>query len=259
MLAVLLAASMALGQKPPTNKSTLAGMTLTLQGCSQAAVNADLVCTVEVVNPSQKVLQAQINPSTVQALTSTGWLYQGRASTTSLQLKPGAKTTLRLVFPRVDNPTGIYAMIQVGDARFLGVVVPGAPKVTASDGFCSYLNRGYSRPYFACYLEVTNDTDNDLNLRLYTRESFVITESGDRFWGEFVGQGTDGNDTGDYLIPAKGKGRLIVNFGRYQVPFYMMNKVQLIRFRVGAGFLEMRDARMAYCGQNADQACEGYW
>lgn len=250
-------------QKAPTNRAAMAGLNLTLQGCSLSGDT--LNCTVEVANPQSKAVSASLTPASVQALTASGWLYQGQASAGSLRLGPGGKTTLRLSFRGVDNPSGLFAMIQVGEARFLGVMVPGAPKLVAKDGYCSY----YAEHEFDrnndlfCHLTIANDTDTDLKLRLNPNQSFVVTELGSRYLGTNVVLGERSWDDGrivDLTVPARTTTRLGVVFdeAKYGQQAYLLQKVQLIRFQVGGGFLELRDAPVRYCGEEANRMCDSF-
>ncbi|WP_157202863.1 hypothetical protein [Calidithermus chliarophilus] len=238
----------------------MAGLNLTLQGCSLSGDT--LNCTVEVANPQGKAVSLSIAPASVQALTASGWLYQGQASAGSLRLGPGGKTTLRLSFRGVDNPSGLFAMIQVGEARFLGVAVPGAPRLAARDGYCFYFDSMSFQEdgRFVCHLTVANDTDTDLKLRLDPGQSFVVTELGSRYLGTRVVLGERWHDYGspvDLTVPARTTTRLGVVFeeARFGQQNYPLQKVQLIRFKVGGGFLELRDAPVRYCGAEANKKC----
>lgn len=251
-LLVLLGAS---AQQGPTNKASMAGLNLTLQGCR---LSGDiLTCTVEVSNPHTKPMSTTIAPNTVLALTTSGWLYQGQVSAGTVRLNPGGKTTLNLTFRGVNNPTGLFAMIQVGDARFLGVMTPGATKLMASDGYCIYWG-----PYdgMVCHVTIANDTDADLNLRVFPNQSFVITDLGARYLGARVVLGQsqyDYNTPVDVTVPARTATRIGIRFSEanYAAQLYLPQKVQLIRIQVGGGFLELRDAPVRYCGEDGKSPC----
>jgi len=255
-LAFILLAAVA--QKGPTNQASMAGLNLTLKGCTLSGDT--LRCTVEVSNPQTKAISANITPASVVALTASGWLYQGQASTNSLKLGPGGKTTLTLTFRGVNDPSGLFAMIQVGEARFLGVVVPGAPKMVAKDGYCFFLS-SLADSGLVCHLNVSNDTDTDLTLRLYPRASFVVSELGAIYEGTKVVLGErlfKFNEAVDVTIPARTTTRLGVLFGEAQFGQqrgYLLQKMQLVRFQVSGGYFELRDVPVKYCGQNNDSDC----
>lgn len=254
-LLVLLGAS---AQQGPTNKASMAGLNLTLQGCRLSEDR--LTCTVEVSNPHTKAMSATIAPNSVLALTASGWLYQGQVSTSTVRLNPGGKTTLNLTFRGVNNPTGLFAMIQVGDARFLGVLVPGATKLTAHDGYCVYWVWGYDRG-MVCHVAIANDTDSELKLRVFPNESFVITDLGARYRGDLVVLGQTGyerNQPVDITLPARTTTRIGIwlSEAKYSNQRYLPEKVQLIRIQVGGGFIELRDAPVRYCGEDKKEPCE---
>lgn len=244
----------AVAQKGPTNQAGMVGLNLTLTGCTLSGDT--LRCTVEVSNPQTKAISVNITPASVVALTASGWLYQGQVSTNSLRLGPGGKTTLTLTFRGVNNPSGLFAMIQVGEARFLGVVVPGAPRMAAQDGYCFY---AWER--LVCHLNVRNDTDTDLTLRLNPIASFVISELGATYTGKAVVLGEkrfSDREAVDVTIPARTTTRLGVVFAEAHISDqqgYLLQKMQLVRFQVSGGYFELRDVPVKYCGQNADSPC----
>lgn len=252
---LVMAFSAGWAQKGPTNTSSMGGLTFSLKGCSLSGAN--LTCTVEVSNPNNKAISVSLPPASVQALTATGWLYQGRVSSTSVQLRPGAKTELRLTYPGVDNPTGIYSMIQVGEARFLGVVVPGAPKLAVSSGYCFFTSGAGGMTIYSgytCILDIANDTDTDLKITLNAGQSYVVTELGSQYFGERTLIGGQYSDAvREITIPGRTVFRVGVVFGPREFKLY--EKAQLVRFQVGGGFWEMRNVPMRYCGQQQNEAC----
>jgi len=260
---LLFASLLAGAQKGPTNQAGMAGLSLTLTGCTLAGDT--LRCTVEVVNPQPKAISVNIAPASVLAVTSSGWLYQGQVSASSLRLDPNKRTTLTLTFRGVKDSPGLFALIQVGEARFLGVVVPGAPKLTAKGGYCFYGRLwGFGDTWqLACHLDVSNDTGSDLLLRLNPLESFAISELGSKYAGVRVVVGEEFREYGemaDLTIPAGTVTRIGVIFdARYgQQQGFLLQKMQLVRFRVGGGFLELRDVPVKYCGQEADKPCDSW-
>jgi len=257
---LLASASLLAGaQKEPTNREGMAGLNLTLTECT---LTGDILrCTVEVTNPQPKAISVNIPPSSVLAITSSGWLYQGQASASSLRLDPNNKTTLTLTFRGLKDPFGLFALIQVGEARFLGVVVPGAPTLTAVDGYCFYYTSFPLARRLACHLNARNDTGSDLLLRLNPFESFVISELGSKYAGTHVVIGERTTDAiTDVVIPARTTTRIGVvfaaNYG--QQSGFLLQRMQLVRFKVSGGFLELREVPVKYCGPKENEPC-GSW
>ncbi|GAA6763422.1 hypothetical protein Thermus77927_18340 [Thermus hydrothermalis] len=252
--AALLATGVA--QQPPSNKAVVAGLNLTLQACN---LSGDvLTCTVEVQNPQDKTITLSINANSVQALTASGWLYLGQASASSLKLAPKGKATLKLTFRGVNTPSALFAMIQVGDARFRGVVVPGSLQLAAKEGYCLFY-QGWSDG-LVCHLARANETDTDITLRVDPRESFVISDVGARYMGTRVVLGQtlyDYNATVDLTVPAHTTTRVGVMFveGGLSKLSYRPEQVQMVRFKVSGGFLELRNVPVRYCGTDANEAC----
>lgn len=242
-------------QQGPSNKASMAGLTLTLQGC--VLDEGKLNCTVEVVNTQNKAISVNISPGSVQALTASGWLYQGQASATTLKLAPKGKTTLRLSFQGVNDSSGLFAMIQVGEARFLGVLASGTSRLAAKDGYCFYYT--WSGNVLTCHLSVHNDTDTDVRVRLYPKESIVVSDLGATYVGTHwvVGERYNDSPVLDVSIPARTTTRLGVMFNeaRFGQQNYLPQKVQVVRFKVSGGFLELRDVPIRYCGAEEKNAC----